>query len=313
MTRSRDRHLSAELIQLFLDGEASLHEAGFVEDHTASCVRCRSELEAWRGLFSRLGGVTDMSPQPDFQDRVIGRLPVVQPARLPLVARAKAWLGVATPAPPQGHMTPDGIQDLLERRLPASRMSHAERHLHGCRACRRALEVWRGLLSGLDELPTFTPSPVFAEQVMAHVRVKLALETARPSLFERMQLLARSVSPDTRKRLAAIAGAAVTPAVTLGLLAYTIFSHPLVTPATLFQFLWTKGSDFASGLGRGLGDAITGHTAFFRATSALEFVTGSPSTTALAVAVLLGLLASASWVLYANVITHRPMETSYAR
>ena len=48
-----DRHLSAELMQSFLDGEASDRDAERVREHTSECARCRSELESSPGVKPR--------------------------------------------------------------------------------------------------------------------------------------------------------------------------------------------------------------------------------------------------------------------
>ena len=66
MTRqNHDPHLSTGLMQGFLDGEVSPRESERVRSHTASCARCRSELEAWRTLFADLGALEEVGPSPE--------------------------------------------------------------------------------------------------------------------------------------------------------------------------------------------------------------------------------------------------------
>jgi anti-sigma factor RsiW len=316
--RENDRHLSAELMQSFLDGEASPREASRVQEHTASCARCRSEMDAWKTLFSELGELGDVGPSASFRERVLHSIPT-QPARVPVRTRALRWvrghlperLGGKIPsvAPALLHPAPERLQDLLEGILPRAEALGVEGHLHVCRDCRGEVEGWRGVLTALKTLPAFAPSPEFSERVMAHVRVQLAMVSAKPSLAERMQLLAGSVTPRTKKRVAALAGAGLTPAATLGLLAYTVFSHPLVTLGNLFSFAWLEGSERVSSVSSGLVARTTESQTLFRLYQTLDAVLGTPATAALAITGLAGLTFMAMWVFYRNVLA----GTSHAR
>jgi anti-sigma factor RsiW len=310
--RENDRHLSAELMQGFLDGEVSPKEAARVQEHTASCARCRSELDAWQTLFSELGELADVGPSPSFRERVLHSIPAGELARVPVRTRVARWvrgllpesLSGKTPsvAPALLHPTPERLQDFLEGLLPRGDALGVEGHLHVCRDCRVEVEGWRGLLTGLGALESFGPSPEFSERVMAHVRVQLALVVAEPSLAERMQLLVGSVTPRTKKRVAALAGAGLTPAVTLGLLAYTVFSHPLVTLGNLFSFAWLEGSERLGSVSSGLVTRTTQSETLFRVYQTLDVVLGSPATAALAITGLAGLTFMAMWVFYRNVL-----------
>jgi anti-sigma factor RsiW len=308
--RENDRHLSAELMQGFLDGEVSPAETSRVREHTASCARCRSELEAWRTLFSDLGELADVGPSPAFRERVLHSIP--EPARVPVRTRVARWVGRHLPdglrgktpsvAPALLHPAPERLQDFLEGTLSRGEALGVEGHLHVCRDCRVEVEGWRALSTSLGELPGFDPSPEFSERVMAHVRVQLAMVSAEPSFAERMQLLAGSVTPRTRKRVAALAGAGLTPAATLGLLAYTVFSHPLVTLGNLFSFAWLEGSERIGTVSSGLVARTTESETLFRVYQALDVVLASPATVALAITGLGGLTFMAVWVFYRNVL-----------
>jgi anti-sigma factor RsiW len=319
VTHENDRHLSPELMQGFLDGEVSSKEASRVREHTASCARCRSELDAWKTLFSELGELAEVGPSPSFRERVLNSIPAGQPAHVPVRMRVSRWvrgllperLGRKTPsvAPALLHPAPERLQDFLEGLLPRADALGVEGHLHACRECRSEVEGWQGLLTHLGALPAFGPSPDFSERVMAHVRVQLALVAAKPSFAERMQLLLGSVTPRTKKRVAALAGAGLTPAVTLGLLAYTVFSHPLVTLGNLFSFAWLEGSERLGSVSSGLVARTTESETLFRLYQTLEIVLGSPATAALAITGLAGLTFMAMWVFYRNVLA----GTSHAR
>ena len=308
MTRSdHDRHLSAELMQGFLDGEVSPREAARVQEHTASCARCRSELEAWKTLFGELGALAEVTPSPAFRERVLEAVPRGQPAREPLRGRVTRWVGRVFGRQPALaaavlHPAPEGLQDFLDGALARTEALGIEGHLHGCRECRREVESWRRVMASVEALPSLDPSPEFSERVMAHVRVQLALVTAKPTVAERLQLIVGSVTPRTRRRVAALAGAGVTPAVTLGLLAYAVFSHPLVTLGNLLSFAWLQGSERVAVVGSDVVQRTTESAALFRAYQALEVVLASPGTAALAFTGLAGLTLTAVWVLYRNVL-----------
>jgi hypothetical protein len=228
------------------------------------------------------------------RDRVLGW---IGPSRLR--RRAAAALGGLHPGA-------DRLQDFLEGLLPRGEALALEGHLHGCHDCQNEVAGWRQVMAGVAGLPRLEPSSEFAERVMAHVRVQLALVVARPTLAERLQLLAGSVTPRTRKRLAALAGAGVTPAVSIGLLAYVVFSHPLVTLGNLFSFAWLQGSGQLSSLGAGIARRTTESEVLFRLYQALDVMFGSPGTAALALTGLAGLTLTALWVFYRNVLAGPP-------
>lgn len=311
-------HLDAERMQALLDGTLPPGEAATVRGHVASCARCRAELEAWDVLFRGLDGLAEMSPAPGFADRVMEALPVSEPERLSLLARVRRWLGrEPRSSAPDRHLAPGALQDFLEGLLAAPAASSVERHLERCRFCREEAEAWRGVMVGLDTLPTFAPSPGFAERIMAHVRVHNAVALVRPTARERVLGLLRGVSPRTRKRVAALAGAMVTPAVTVALVVYTVFSHPLVTVGTLSSFLWLKVQEAAGGaaaavLGSGTGGGLLESVATFRAWSVVEFLSGAPAAAAAVLGMTGGLTLVALWVLYRNLIATEPVDGHHA-
>ena len=67
-------HLTAERIQAFLDEALSRDERAEVQEHATLCGRCQAELEAWRLLYSELGELPELSPAPNFGDRVLAGL-----------------------------------------------------------------------------------------------------------------------------------------------------------------------------------------------------------------------------------------------
>ena len=66
-------HLTAERIQAFLDDALSRDERAEVQEHATFCGRCHTELETWQLLYSELGELPELSPAPNFRDRVLAR------------------------------------------------------------------------------------------------------------------------------------------------------------------------------------------------------------------------------------------------
>jgi anti-sigma factor RsiW len=310
------RHLSQEAFQGFLDGSLPAGEAEAVREHVASCARCRSELEAWQVLFHELGELGDLAPSDGFAERVMGALPRPEREKLPLAARVsgrlRAWIARPEPATAPGHLSGEVIQDFLDGLLPRPEVAAAETHLHGCRLCRDEVDTWRTLMVRLDDVPRVAPSEGFTERVMAHVRVQNALVAAQPSLQERLGSWLDAVSPRTRRRVAGLAGAAVTPLATLALVAYAVFSHPLVTVGNLLSFLWLEAQDAVAVLATALLGETVESGLLGVAQSVVGGVGAAPGAAALVLAMFSGLTAVAVWVLYRNLIAPTSVDGRYA-
>ena len=146
---------------------------------------------------------------------------------------------------------------------------------------------------------------------MAHVRVQLAVAAAEPGVKERFRMWADGLSPRTRKRAAAWAGAAVTPAATTALVAYMVFSHPLVTLGNLYSFLSLQMQDWVGSLGIGLG--APGQLPWIGPIISFgQTLAASPVIAAGFGVGLVALTVMAAWILYRNVLTVNPTRGRYA-
>jgi predicted anti-sigma-YlaC factor YlaD len=316
---TNDRHLSSELMQAFLDGETSSADSARVSEHASVCQRCHSEMEAWRTLFGELGELGEIVPGPTFRERVLRTMAPVEPLRDSLAVRVTRRLvstlrgaaGMPPSAPRPLHPLPERMQDFLEGLRPRGEAMAIEGHLHACRDCRDEASDWRGVLAGLDAMPSFAPAAEFQERVMAHVRVQIALAWARPTLKERVHALANRVPPRTKRRFAAFAGAAVTPLVLLGLVAWTVFSRPLATLGNLFSFLGLRVSDWLVDSFGGTVATVSGSATVLRLFEALALLGDSPAAAAVTVAGLAALSLAATWVLYRNVIAPHSVDRIY--
>lgn len=170
----RDEHLSAERIQAFLDGELSQGEMALVQGHSASCVRCQSEIEAWRVLFDELEDLPTLDPSPTLVAHVMRALP----------KRAAAGLAAALDPleSPAEHLAPGVLQDLLDGDVDRITAARAHAHLGSCPTCQAELAGWQAVFSKLESLEELAPSYGFSEHVLERVGTP-----ARVGLFARLR------------------------------------------------------------------------------------------------------------------------------
>ena len=303
--RPESAHPNPEEMQELLDGALDESRTRDLRLHMESCARCRSQFEAWSVLFQDLGDLVAHSPTPHFSGRVMDALPDGAVAGRSWASRLRRWLGPDRVRRDTGtHLTTDGIQSLLDGELSPASSTRAEAHLGSCRACRDRLATWRHLTGDLDQIGRLAPSPAFAERVMAHVRVRKAVAMARPSLKERVHSWA-VVHPRRLERLAALAGAGVTPAAILTLMTYSVLSHPLVTAESLASFLWLKARSGVAGVGSTAAEQMGVSQWMGYLLPLFEASTSSLQATAATCFLLATLVFGAAWVLFRNLSTWR--------
>jgi anti-sigma factor RsiW len=168
------------------------------------------------------------------------------PVALPLVARIRARIAALGSDRRSGHFGPDRLQDFLDGALPARQMARIRAHVADCEPCATEARAWGQVYARLGGLARFAPEPGFPELVMA--RLGARSEAPAPvvaATWTRALAQAKRLVPQTRRAWAAISGVAVTPAVTVGLVLYAVFSHPTLTPGALASFVWWQLSDLA--------------------------------------------------------------------
>jgi anti-sigma factor RsiW len=292
MSRS-ERHLTDEHIQDWLDGRLTAPEAARAEAHVDACPRCRAEVEGWRTLMGDLAGLGELAPRVGFSGRVLDAVGGA-PTRVSLAARVRALLT----RPP--HPDPIRLQDFADGTLGRRPAAAVRRHLEGCADCRAEAQRWVALVDGVRALPRLAPSPGFAQAVMGQVRIAPAPAPARAITRRTLDRVRALAGPRQRLAWAAAAGVAFTPVMTAALVAYAVFSHPLVTVGNLVAFAWLEGSELATAAGGGFLAGLMESASIFRAWSAV----GTLSPTA-AGAGLLGACAltlASAWVVWRNVL-----------
>jgi anti-sigma factor RsiW len=315
VSRQHDDHLSAERLQALLDGEIPDREAVAARAHVDACPRCRAEMESWEVLFEDLSELPRLVPSAAFRERILDSLPRRAGARGRMRALAHGLLGVEGERPHAGHVGSARLQDLMDGRLAARTAARVEAHLDACAVCRLELDGFRALAGALATLPQLAPSEDFSERVMARIRIgELARAALAPTTRrERVFAWLRRAVPTTPRGWAAALGASVAPVVTLVLVVYSVFSHPLVTLGSLTSFARLKGSALAERALGGVGAGWFESPAVLQAWTFLVEAFRSPTLAAASAALLSGLTMAALWVLYRNVFASHPEDGGYAR
>jgi anti-sigma factor RsiW len=310
-------HLSAESIQAFLEGELPAGQHSLTEEHLAGCARCAGEVEMWRLVFSELGELAQLRPQADFASRVMADVHV--PQGLPLAARIRALLtGWAPGAALAGHVPSERLQELAEGMLPARQVTRLQGHLDGCSRCSEELVAWRGLMGSLASMSDLAPADGFATRVMSEVRIPAPAPTRAPvrevvAGTSRALAWAARMIPTSRQAWATLSGIAVAPMATLGLLVYTVFSHPMLTPGSLLSFLGWKAAAVGAAAWEASSALLVESASLFRAYTILESLAATPAMLAGGFLLFSSLMVAATWVLYRNLIANPPVDSQYAR
>jgi anti-sigma factor RsiW len=309
MSEPRDKHPSDETLQAYLDDVVSPRERRRIETHVASCARCTEEIAGWSLLFEDLGALTKHGPSPDFQARVMAG--VTLPEALPWAARVKARFAALLPARPE-HLGSDLLQDLADGALTGRQAARARAHLDACDVCAQEMRGWTAVMSRVSDLNRLAPREGFADRVMAGLAVATAPAVVRVPAWRRALAVGARFVPKTRRAWAALAGASVTPAVTFGLVLYTVFSHPTLTPQALASFVFWQLTELTVTAWGGL---VSGGLALVRLAGLdglLQTVLDAPVMVAGGVAIYALASVLALRVLYKNLIARRSLGHRYA-
>lgn len=310
VTDGKPRHLASQQIQEFLDQELPPPEVAKVQEHLSACPRCQSEVDAWRVLYSELGSLPELVPGSGLSERVLAEIP----ARAPLGARLRGKIPWgATDARPGSHIPGDRLQDFAEGLLPARKAAGAEAHLAACEPCRHQFKGWERLFGTLAALGRFSPAPGFAERVLASVRVPSPLPAPWVQAGGRALAWTRGFLPQTRRGWAVAGGIASAPTISMGVLFYLVFSHPLLSFGSFTTYVSWKASAALLSLASALGSAAVDSVAVFRAYSFVGALARSPLLVGIGGLGFSLMSALALWVLYRNLMATPSVENRYAR
>ena len=296
--RNHDEHLDVDAIQAFLDvgEESGQAAAGPTHEHLANCARCRSQVEAWREVFRELGQLRRFAPPGRLAERVMSGMEFPKTAarpfgmwwRLPV----RRWF--ARPGA-RSHLSGRRLQDLADGALSLPRAWRAKAHLAACGRCESRFAGWRRLVAALESLPSLSPTPGFAEGVMARWR-RMAEETTR-----RARTASNRGPWPHSLRGWALAGVLVgVPAAAFSSAAAFVSTFPQLTADDLVSYLWWQARDALSALASSVLGGLMQSGAAFRAYAFADFLIASPATAAAGGAALTTLTLAAVWVLRRN-------------
>lgn len=134
---------------------------------------------------------------------------------------------------PGTHLSDWTLEQLAEGGVPPEEQRPAALHLETCTLCAAGVEGYRALYTALSELPRFAPSPGFADAVIARTRL-----TPEPGP---VALWLRQFAPRSRRAWVLLASAIVAPALPILAAAIWLLTHPLLTPAALWQWIAMQG------------------------------------------------------------------------
>ena len=301
------RHLSAEAMQALLDGELPAREARRLRVEIDDCPRCHAEFEGWQMLFDDLGDLSELQPSSHFQDRILDqvKMPTPRPALAGLLGRKDD----------RSHATTDELLEQLDGRRAARASERLEAHRHECGACRTEMDGLHSVVSRLEQLEHWTPSPGFGEAVMASVRIQQLAAVAMAPTTRSGSVMAwlRAHVPSSNRGWAVALGVGTAPAVIAALVIHTVFSFEQVTLGSLLSFLGFKLSTAASGLTAWLEGWVGSTPVLTRGLEALQALGGTPSLLAAAAVLSSATVFGAAWVLYRNLIIPSGEEGRYAQ
>ena len=199
--------------------------------------------------------------------------------------------------PNQGsHLSDWTLEQMAEGELPPLEATRAADHLEDCARCRAELAGYQALYAALSELPRFAPSPGFADAVIA--RTKMEREPWPVTVW------LRGLAPKTRKGWVLLGSAVVAPALPVLAAALWLLTHPLLTPAALWQWVVMQGSTAGAAFTALLARWVTGSDAAGLARGGVTLVSGVPGEAVTLVVVALAIaIPSSVWALYRLVRT----------
>ena len=306
--RDRTEHPTSDTLQLYAEGELDEREGQVVADHVTECRRCASEVDAWSLLFRELDDLPALGPSEGFRERVVSAAPrgsEGSPASVPERLRGFLERLVGGGRGRIGHLSPEGIQALLEGALGGRQRRQVQAHVAACAPCKAELESWTAVFQELASLPPLSPSPAFADRVMAGVAIP---EPARGqsrawALATELKAWARGLLPTGRKGWALAGGVVAAPAVGLAAAMVAVVAHPLLTVADLAAFLWWRTGDAATAMGGWAIQQAVEAPVPAAVYDVFGAVAGSPGLAAAGLAVIWSATVAAGWVLYKNVLS----------
>ena len=212
------------------------------------------------------------------------------------------------------HPTTERLEAYVEGLLVQGDRAVVESHLLGCPRCQLEVDEWLALFAALSDLPELTPSPNFADRVMAHVRISPRRawqeQTARAGA-----VLARLLPKSTWGWGVATALLALPVLLGGGVTAW-LLSKPYVTTQTLWSYMSAMVVDGIRGFGSGLLSTIMQTDVVAWLVAQGGDLLSAAGTTGMGVGgfalAAVGATTLSIWVLYRNLFRSPSKDSNYA-
>lgn len=159
------------------------------------------------------------------------------------------------------HPDSEKLQSFVEGTLDDAGRAVLESHLLGCVACKGQVEEWRSLFNVLAELPQFEPSPMFADNIMALVKLP---DPWYVRALVRVGDRAHRYAPRSSRGWALAAACLALPLTLFGVLATWWVSKPYITASNVFAFTLHRSEEFLNSVAQGaLSQAMQTDVALF--------------------------------------------------
>jgi anti-sigma factor RsiW len=122
------------------------------------------------------------------------------------------------------------LELLAEGELGPAEQAKVASHVDGCIRCAAEVDAYRALFAVIAELPTYAPKADFADAVMSRVTIVPRLSPAQ-WVFQWL--------PKTQRGWMILFGLSLIPALPVMAFFLWIATHPGVTPALLWDAVWT--------------------------------------------------------------------------
>ena len=204
------------------------------------------------------------------------------------------------------HPGSERLQELVEGNLDGAERAVLDSHLATCAHCQAEVEEIRTLFEMLSDLPELAPSAVFADRVMARVRVR------RPA-FAWASAWAERLTPKTTRAWALASALFALPLVGVTALMWWLVSQPGVNAQGLWLVLsGLVREGFSTGM-EWVWARLASSTLAVWVSNGMELLDATGrGEIGLALVMFATLTAASIWILYKNLFRTEARSTDYA-
>lgn len=146
------------------------------------------------------------------------------------------------------HPESEKLQSFVEGTLDDAGRAVLESHLLTCANCHAEVEEWRSLFNVLATMPQFSPSPMFADNIMASVKLP---DPWYVRAVVRVGDRLHRYAPQSSRGWALAAACLALPMVLFGVFATWLVSRPYITPSNVFAFTMHRSEELVNSMMQG--------------------------------------------------------------